>query len=131
VKNIVLCSDGTANEFARDRTNVVKLFYALDHNSPQQFAYYHPGLGTMEPPGALTAFGKGITKLLGKAIGYGLESDVRDAYVFLMNNFEPATEYFYLSSVGVHIPCAWWRPFSIYTACSQEATNRSYRMRFE
>jgi uncharacterized protein (DUF2235 family) len=46
VKNIVLCSDGTANEFARDRTNVVKLFYALDHNSPQQFAYYHPGLGT-------------------------------------------------------------------------------------
>jgi uncharacterized protein (DUF2235 family) len=94
VKNIVLCSYGTANEFARDRTNVVKLFYALDHNSPQQFAYYHPGLGTMEPPGALTAFGKGITKLFGKAIGYGLESDVRDAYVFLMNNFEPGDRVF-------------------------------------
>ncbi len=88
MKNVVLCCDGTANEFARDRTNVIKLFYALQHNSPQQVAFYHPGLGTMEPPGALTGFGNGITKLLGKTIGYGLESDVRDAYVFLMNNFE-------------------------------------------
>ena len=30
-RNIVLCCDGTANEFARDRTNVVKLFYTLVH----------------------------------------------------------------------------------------------------
>jgi uncharacterized protein (DUF2235 family) len=87
VKNLVLCCDGTANEFAQDRTNVVKLFYALEHG-PQQLAYYHPGLGTMEPPGALTGFGKGVTKLLGKAIGYGLEADVRDLYIFLMNTFE-------------------------------------------
>ncbi len=93
MKNIVLCCDGTANEFALDRTNVLKLFYALQH-SPQQIAFYHPGLGTMEPPGALTGFGKGVTKLLGKAIGYGLEMDVRDAYVFLMNNFEPGDRVF-------------------------------------
>ena len=89
MKNIVLCCDGTANEFARDRTNVVKLFYALELRTPQQIAYYHPGLGTMEPPGALTGFAKKTTRLLGKAIGYGLEADVRDAYIFLMNNFEP------------------------------------------
>lgn len=90
MKNVVLCCDGTANEFARDRTNVIKLFYALDHGDPaQQVAFYHPGLGTMEPPGALTGFAKWVTKLLGKAVGYGLESDVRDAYVYLMNAFEP------------------------------------------
>ncbi len=87
MKNVVVCCDGTANEFARDRTNVIKLFSALDSADPsKQIGYYHPGLGTMEPPGALTGFAKGVTKLLGKAIGYGLESDVRDAYVFLMNN---------------------------------------------
>jgi hypothetical protein len=28
-KNIVVCCDGTANEFARDKTNVVKLLYAF------------------------------------------------------------------------------------------------------
>jgi uncharacterized protein (DUF2235 family) len=94
MKNIVLCCDGTANEFALDRTNVLKLFYALQHDSPQQVAYYHPGLGTMEPPGVLTGFGKSVTKLLGMAIGYGLASDVRDAYVFLMNNFEPDDQVF-------------------------------------
>lgn len=93
MKNLVLCCDGTANEFARDRTNVIKLFSALQHDA-NQVAYYHPGLGTMEPPGALTGFAKGITRLLGKAIGYGLEADVRDAYVFLMNNFEPGDRIF-------------------------------------
>jgi uncharacterized protein (DUF2235 family) len=94
MKNVVLCCDGTANEFAQDRTNVVKLFYALDHNPTRQIAFYHPGLGTMEPPGALTGFAKRITRLLGKAVGYGLEADVRDAYVFLMNHFEPEDRLF-------------------------------------
>src|SRR4029077_17776217 len=39
-------------------------------------------------------FAKRITRLLGKAIGYGLEADVRDAYVFLMNHFEPEDRVF-------------------------------------
>jgi len=89
MKNVVVCCDGTANEFAQDRTNVVKLFYALDHDPTRQVTFYHPGLGTMEPPGALTGFAKRITRLLGKAIGYGLEADVRDAYAFVMRNFQP------------------------------------------
>jgi uncharacterized protein (DUF2235 family) len=87
-KNLVLCCDGTANEFAQDRTNVVKLFFTLVHEPAQQVAYYHPGLGTMEPPGALTKYSRSITKLMGQAIGYGLEADIRDAYVYLMNHFE-------------------------------------------
>src|ERR1700733_2028160 len=87
-RNIVLCCDGTANEFAVDRTNVVKLFYALVQDPARQIVYYHPGLGTMEPPGALTGFAKRATRLLGQAVGYGLEADVKDAYVFLMNNFQ-------------------------------------------
>src|SRR5262245_51130954 len=50
-KNLVLCCDGTANEFAEDRTNVVKLFFTLERDPSRQLGYYHPGLGTMEPPG--------------------------------------------------------------------------------
>lgn len=72
---------------------MAKLFYALEP-AEDQLAYYHPGLGTMEPPGALTGFGKWVTKLLGKAIGYGLEADVRDAYIFLMRNFRPGDRVF-------------------------------------
>ena len=61
MKNIVLCCDGTANEFAPDRTNVVKLRSVLA-NGPEQVAYYHPGLGTMEPPGALTGIARRVTR---------------------------------------------------------------------
>lgn len=87
-RNIVLCCDGTANEFAQHRTNVVKLFYTLVHDPLVQSTYYHPGVGTMEAVGAVTMTGRKITKLLGLAIGYGLEADIRDAYVFLMNHFK-------------------------------------------
>jgi uncharacterized protein (DUF2235 family) len=59
---------------------VVKLFFALDHGTARQVAYYHPGLGTMEPPGALTGVAKWFTRLLGRALGYGLEADVRSGY---------------------------------------------------
>jgi len=93
-RNIVLCCDGTANEFARDRTNVVKLFYTLDQDPSAQLSYYHPGVGTMEAMGAITTAGRKITKLLGQAIGYGLEADIRDAYVFLMNNFQEGDRLF-------------------------------------
>jgi uncharacterized protein (DUF2235 family) len=93
-KNIVVCCDGTANEFARDRTNVVKLFYTLIHDPSRQVAFYHPGLGTMEAAGALTTLSRKLTKLAGLAIGYGLETDIRDAYVFLMNYFEEGDRLF-------------------------------------
>jgi hypothetical protein len=93
-KNVVLCCDGTANEFAQNRTNVVKLYFTLGRDRSQQVAYYHPGLGTMEPLGALTRASRVITRVLGMAFGYGLEADIRDAYVFLMNNFEDGDRVF-------------------------------------
>ena len=93
-KNMVLCCDGTANEFAEDRTNVVKLFFTLERDPSRQVAYYHPGLGTMEPPGALTSATRMLTRLAARAFGYGLEADIRDAYVFLMNNFEEGDRVF-------------------------------------
>jgi uncharacterized protein (DUF2235 family) len=88
-KNVVVCCDGTANEFAQDRTNVVKLFYTLVQDQGRQVCYYHPGLGTMEPAGALTTTARSVTRLLGKVIGYGLHDDIRDAYVYIMQQYEP------------------------------------------
>jgi uncharacterized protein (DUF2235 family) len=88
-KNVVVCCDGTANEFATDHTNVLKLLWVLDNDPSRQVALYHPGLGTIEAAAALTSVARQATKMLGLAIGYGLESDVRDAYVFLMQQFRP------------------------------------------
>jgi uncharacterized protein (DUF2235 family) len=93
-RNLVVCCDGTANEFARDNTNVVKLYSVLGHDPERQVAYYHPGLGTMEPAGALTTLARRLTKLMGMAFGYGLADDIRDAYVFLMDRYQPGDRVF-------------------------------------
>ena len=93
-KNLVVCCDGMANEFARDHTNVLKLFSALAQEPGRQLAIYHPGVGTMEAVGALTSTARGVTKLLGKAIGYGLETDIRDAYASVMEFHEDGDRLF-------------------------------------
>ena len=42
----------------------MKLHYTLDQGPARQISYYHPGLGTMEPAGALTTFSRKVTRLL-------------------------------------------------------------------
>lgn len=93
-KNIVICCDGTSNEFDGDRTNVVKLYQMLAHDPARQLTYYHAGLGTLEAPGALTAWSRWWTRLAGFAFGYGLKNDIRDIYAFLMNNYEAGDRVF-------------------------------------
>jgi len=93
-KNIVVCCDGTANEFASDNTNVVKLYSTLIHDDARQCTYYHPGIGTMEPPGALSPWRRRITRGLGMAFGAYLENDIRDAYAFLMKNYQAGDKVF-------------------------------------
>ncbi|NPT47168.1 hypothetical protein GNZ12_38940 [Paraburkholderia sp. 1N] len=93
-KNIVLCCDGTANEFKRDRTNVVKLFSTLIKDRDHQAAFYHAGIGTMAPPGALSRTSAFIAQTAGLAFGYGLQDDIRDAYVFIINNFDSGDKVF-------------------------------------
>lgn len=40
-RNIILCFDGTAEQFGPDPfTNVLKFYRLLDHHSPHQIIYY-------------------------------------------------------------------------------------------
>jgi uncharacterized protein (DUF2235 family) len=87
-KNVVLCCDGTGNEFADRNSNVVKLYSIVVRNA-NQIAYYHPGVGTMGARNALTEISKWWTRTIGLAFGYGISENVADAYQFLMRTFEP------------------------------------------
>lgn len=87
-KNIVICCDGTGNEFGAQNSNVVKLYKMIVCNE-SQVPYYHPGVGTMGSRNALSAIGKWWTKVIGLAFGYGISDNIADAYQFLMRNFEP------------------------------------------
>ncbi|HET8833694.1 MAG TPA: DUF2235 domain-containing protein [Gemmatimonadales bacterium] len=87
-KNIVICCDGTADEFGSRNSNVIKLYQTMVCDAAQ-IAYYHPGVGTMGARSALTRFGRWWTRLLGLAFGYGISENVADAYQFLMRVWRP------------------------------------------
>jgi uncharacterized protein (DUF2235 family) len=87
-KNIVICCDGTGNEFDPSRnSNVVKLYGTLVVNR-EQVAYYHPGVGTMGAPNARTWWEKEWSRVIGLAFGGGLFEDVGRAYQYLMQTYE-------------------------------------------
>jgi len=87
-KNIIICCDGTGNEFGDKNSNVVNLYKTLIRDK-DQIAYYHPGVGTMGSRSALSRIGKWWTRVVGLAFGYGISDNVADAYQFLMRTFEP------------------------------------------
>jgi len=85
-KNIVICCDGTGNEFGNENSNIVKLYSTLVINE-SQIGYYHPGVGTMGSPTARNNSEKQWDRLKGMAFGYGLSSNISDAYRYLMNTY--------------------------------------------
>jgi len=87
--NLVLCLDGTSNEFCRNNTNVVRLYQMLVHDPAKQVCFYAPGVGTFASPAALLPVSQRVTRVLGLAIGMGLMTTVEQAYRFLMEQWQP------------------------------------------
>lgn len=83
-KNIVLLSDGTGNSAAKvRRTNVWRMYEAVDLRSGDQVALYDNGVGTSSfKPFAI----------LGGALGWGLKRNVRDLYTFACRNYVPGSD---------------------------------------
>jgi uncharacterized protein (DUF2235 family) len=93
-KNIVICCDGTGNEFGGDsNSNVVKLYSTLIIDDSQR-GYYHPGVGTMGSPSARNRIEKKWSQLKGLAFGAGLLPNVGDAYRYLMDVYAPGDQVF-------------------------------------
>lgn len=88
-KNVVLCLDGTNNEYGPRNTNVVRLFELLDNGPEHQVAFYDPGIGTFSARPFLSRAARGVMKVLGMAFGVGLTANLKDAYRYLMGAYEP------------------------------------------
>lgn len=96
-KTIVVCCDGTGNEFAgkdaqNSNSNVVKLYTALEINE-HQVAYYHPGVGTMGDP-TEKGIGRSWSVVKGLAFGSGFRENVLDAYRYLMQHYNSGDRVF-------------------------------------
>jgi len=86
-KNIVICLDGTGNQFKEDNSNVVKLFRTVIRNR-DQVAYYDAGVGTLADPQFKSPMAKRFSKWLGLGLGFGLLKNVEEAYSYLMEHYE-------------------------------------------
>lgn len=93
-RRLILCLDGTNNEYRAINTNVVKLYAMIDRSQDDQLTYYQPGIGTFAPPGVWGAARKWLVTRLDLAIGWLLEEHVSDAYRFLMRYYRPGDEIF-------------------------------------
>ncbi|KAI0909255.1 hypothetical protein F4823DRAFT_595347 [Ustulina deusta] len=83
-RTLIICLDGTGDQFDNDNSNIVHFVSCLKKHSPeQQVTYYQSGIGTYDK-GGLT---NGIGAALDMAVGSGLGIHVKDAYRFLMQNY--------------------------------------------
>ena len=86
-KNIVICCDGTGNQYGRNNTNVVKTFKALIEDR-DQIAFYDPGVGTFSEKAFIFAPLRWFGRLLGGSFGIGLQKNGEDDYAYLMDVYE-------------------------------------------
>ena len=83
-KRIILLADGTGNSAANPhKTNVWRLYQALDLSQDAQRAHYDNGVGT-------SSFSVAAT--LGKAFGWGLKRNVWQLYTRLCRDYRPGAE---------------------------------------
>ena len=93
-RNLVLCLDGTSNRYAKDNTNVVKLFGTLLRDQPGQLAYYQTGIGTTAPPGLYSRIARRVVEELDMAFAILLSRHVLAAYRYLCQTWEPGDRVF-------------------------------------
>ncbi|CAE6400754.1 unnamed protein product [Rhizoctonia solani] len=86
-RTLVLCFDGTGDQFDQDNSNIVQFFQLLkkdDRN--KQMVYYQAGLGTSSKHFITPVF-IALSKAFDMAIAHGLSDHVTDGYEFLMQNY--------------------------------------------
>ncbi|KAI1322168.1 hypothetical protein F5Y16DRAFT_52231 [Xylariaceae sp. FL0255] len=83
-RTLIICLDGTGDQFDNDNSNIVHFVSCLKKHSPdKQVTYYQSGIGTYDHGGLQN----GIGAAMDMAVGSGLGIHVKDAYKFLMQNY--------------------------------------------
>ncbi|KAF9817319.1 hypothetical protein IEO21_03579 [Rhodonia placenta] len=88
-RTLILCFDGTADQFSDTNTNVVKLYSLFKKEESEQLCYYQPGIGTYLNDGVVSPFFEWGAKILDQGVAWYLDAHVRGGYQFLMQNYRP------------------------------------------
>ncbi|KAJ3741442.1 hypothetical protein DFH05DRAFT_1506115 [Lentinula detonsa] len=88
-RTLVLCFDGTGDQFDSDNSNIVQLFTVLKKDDrDKQMVYYQAGIGTYTSPQIATPLMAKFSKTVDMAIGWYLDAHVMGGYEFLMQNYK-------------------------------------------
>ncbi|KAF8066494.1 hypothetical protein FPV67DRAFT_1190302 [Lyophyllum atratum] len=88
-RTLILCFDGTGDQFDADNSNIVELFSMLKKDDREhQMCYYQAGIGTYTNPEIATPMMAKFSKTLDEAIAWNLNAHVMDGYEFLMQNYK-------------------------------------------
>ncbi|KAI0253206.1 hypothetical protein BJV78DRAFT_1123495 [Lactifluus subvellereus] len=87
-RTLVLCFDGTGDQFDEDNSNIVQFFSMLKKDDKsQQLVYYQAGIGTYKIPEIATPFMSRVHKNIDMALGNHLDGHIMGGYEFLMENY--------------------------------------------
>ncbi|KAI0032570.1 hypothetical protein K488DRAFT_49576 [Vararia minispora EC-137] len=96
-RTIVLCFDGTSDQYSSANTNVVKLCSLLEKDNERQVVYYQArhkpfctpaaGIGTYISPSVASPPLQWCARILDEAFAIFLATHVMQGYKFLMQNF--------------------------------------------
>ncbi|CAA7270707.1 unnamed protein product [Cyclocybe aegerita] len=87
-RTLVLCFDGTGDQFDSDNSNVVEFFSMLKKDDPsRQLVYYQSGIGTFTTPQIATPMFAKISKTLDEMVAWNMDSHIMCGYEFLMQNY--------------------------------------------
>ncbi|KAJ7160302.1 hypothetical protein C8R46DRAFT_1194678 [Mycena filopes] len=87
-RTLVLCFDGTGDQFDADNSNIVQFFSMLPKaDRSRQMVYYQAGIGTYTAPQVATPMMSRISKFIDMAVAWNIDAHVMGGYEFLMQNY--------------------------------------------
>ncbi|KAI0046388.1 hypothetical protein FA95DRAFT_1679826, partial [Auriscalpium vulgare] len=94
-RNLVVCIDGTANQFSEKNTNVVELYSRLDKDK-QQLTYYDSGIGTYvrDSKWSPSHWKQVASNTIDMAIAWNFKKIVLSAYQWLSENYQEGDKIF-------------------------------------
>lgn len=87
-RTLVLCFDGTGDQFDADNSNIVQLVSLLKKNdTSKQMVYYQSGIGTYTTPQVANSFTSNISLTFDLMLAWNLDAHVMGGYEFLMQTY--------------------------------------------
>ncbi|KIK52337.1 hypothetical protein GYMLUDRAFT_180219 [Collybiopsis luxurians FD-317 M1] len=87
-RTLVLCFDGTGDQFDADNSNVIEFFRLLKKDDrSKQMVYYQAGIGTYTVPQVATPLMAKFSRAMDEAIAWNLQAHVMEGYSFIMQNY--------------------------------------------